>query len=196
MSAHRDAILAAALAVTSSDGWSAVTMARLADLVGVSRQTVYNEVGSKPQLAEALVSSELARFLSLVTGAFAEHPQDPVGSVRAAVRMVLEHAAENPVTRAVVAGAAGAETDLLPLLTTRSQNVLAGAVAAVAHELDTAGVVLAAPALDALVDTVVRATISHVVQPGASPADVADGIALVVAAVIDAGSPGDRLSPA
>ena len=184
MSTHRDAILAAALAVTSAEGWSAITMSRLADRVGVSRQTVYNEVGSKPQLAEALVSAELARFLSLVTGAFAEHPGDPVGSVRAAVRMVLEHAAENPVTRAVVAGAAGAETDLLPLLTTRSQNVLAAATAAVAHELDAAGVVLPAPVRDALVDTVVRATVSHVVQPGAPPAQAAEGIALVVAAVI------------
>ena len=45
-------------------------MARLADAVGVSRQTVYNEAGSKPLLARAMILRELERFLGLVTVAF------------------------------------------------------------------------------------------------------------------------------
>ena len=37
----------AAVRLTAQIGWSQVTMARLAQEVGVSRQTVYNEVGTK-----------------------------------------------------------------------------------------------------------------------------------------------------
>jgi AcrR family transcriptional regulator len=47
----RERIVAAAVEMTTSSGWAAVTMGRLADAAGVSRQTVYNEVGSKPALA-------------------------------------------------------------------------------------------------------------------------------------------------
>ena len=66
MATTRDRIVAAAVEMTTSSGWAAVTMARLADAVGVSRQTVYNEVGSKPALAEAMVLEELTRFLGVV----------------------------------------------------------------------------------------------------------------------------------
>ena len=59
----RDRIIAAAAERTAVAGWSSVTMSRLADDVGVSRQTVYNEVGAKPALAEAMVLDELARFI-------------------------------------------------------------------------------------------------------------------------------------
>ena len=64
MASTRDRIVAAAVEMTTSSGWAAVTMARLAEAVGVSRQTVYNEVGSKPALAEAMVLEELARTLA------------------------------------------------------------------------------------------------------------------------------------
>ena len=51
----RQRIVAAAAELTTASGWAQLTMAQLADLVGVSRQTVYNEIGGKPQLAEAMV---------------------------------------------------------------------------------------------------------------------------------------------
>ena len=64
-------------------------MARLADEVGVSRQTVYNEIGSKPRLAEAMILRELDRFLGVVTVAFDEHPTDLVAAIGAASEQVL-----------------------------------------------------------------------------------------------------------
>ena len=39
---HRDRLLVAAARFTAEHGWGALTMGKLADLVGVSRQTVYN----------------------------------------------------------------------------------------------------------------------------------------------------------
>ena len=51
-------VVEAAVALTSEVGWSQVTMARIAERVGVSRQTVYNEIGTKVHLAEAMILSE------------------------------------------------------------------------------------------------------------------------------------------
>ena len=83
-------VVAAAAALTLEVGWASVTMGKLADRVGVSRQTVYNEVGSKPQLAEEMVLAELAKFLAVVDAAFDRHPDDLVDAIRAAACGVLE----------------------------------------------------------------------------------------------------------
>ena len=56
MPTTRDRIVAAAVELTTTSGWASVTMSRLAAAAGVSRQTVYNEVGSKPALAETMIS--------------------------------------------------------------------------------------------------------------------------------------------
>src|SRR6478735_5802178 len=72
----RERIVAAAVEMTTSSGWAAVTMGRLADAAGVSRQTVYNEVGSKPALAETMILEELTRFLLVVERAFDAEPDD------------------------------------------------------------------------------------------------------------------------
>ena len=130
---HRDRIIAATIDMTARSGWPAVTMARIADAVGVSRQTIYNEVGSKQALAEAMVLDELTRFLAVVNDAFDRHPDDPVDAIRAATRGVLERARDNMLLRAIVSTTHGAESDLLPLLTTRADSLLATAKSVIAH---------------------------------------------------------------
>ena len=72
----RQRIVAAAVELTTTQGWAHVTMSRLAERVGVSRQTVYNEIGTKPALAEAMILAELDRFLAAVESAFDRHPDD------------------------------------------------------------------------------------------------------------------------
>ncbi len=114
----RERVVDAAVRLTAQIGWSQVTMARLAQEVGVSRQTVYNEVGTKPGLAEAMILRELDRFLGVVNEAFDAHPDDLVGAIRASAQRVLEHATGNDLLHAVVSATHGADTELLPLLTT------------------------------------------------------------------------------
>ena len=92
----RERLIDAALVLTTEHGWAQVTMARLADAVGVSRQTVYNEIGTKPRLAEAMILRELDRFLELVTAAFDAHPTDLVAAIREASCSVLEASQDNP----------------------------------------------------------------------------------------------------
>jgi AcrR family transcriptional regulator len=180
----RERLCDAASAVLTSEGWAKVTMARLADEVGVSRQTVYNEIGTKSDLAEAVVLRELDRFLAGVVRSFDENPTDLVEALRTSARRVLEYAQNNALLHAVVSATHGADTELLPLLTTHAGFLLEGAKQVVAERVATYDVPLAPDRLDAAIDMVVRLVLSHVMQPSAEPAVTADDIAWIAEQVL------------
>jgi AcrR family transcriptional regulator len=163
-------------------------MQGLADAVGVSRQTVYNEVRGKEPLAEALVLDELDRFLGVVNEAFDDHPTDLVQAIRAAVEGVLVHARGNALLRAVVSATHGARTELLPLLTTHSESLLSTAKTVLFEALERYPIDLDADERDAAVDVVVRVVLSHVMQPSGSPAATAADIAWIAHRVLSAPS--------
>lgn len=177
-------LLRSAAALTIADGWSKVTMSRLADDVGVSRQSVYNEFGSKPALARELVLTELTAFLGKVTDAFAAHRDDAITAIHDASLAVLLMARENPLLRAVVAGSHGAESELLPLLTTDSSELLSTAKQVVTEGMLRFALPLDRAQLDVGVDVVVRTVLSHVIQPSGTPEETAAGIAWVASAVL------------
>lgn len=175
----RQRIVQAAIETTSEGGWSTVTMGGLASRVGVSRQTVYNEVGSKPALAEAVVAHELAGFLALVDRAFEAHPDDPVASVEDAARAVLERARESALLRAIVSASHGGDTELLPLLTTNSRALIDTATSIVSGRLALAAPRLGPERLALTADVIVRTVLSHVMQTARPPGRTAAGIAEV-----------------
>jgi AcrR family transcriptional regulator len=180
----RDRLLEAAVELTTTSGWAKVTMARLADEVGVSRQTVYNEIGTKNDLAEAMVLRELDRFLAGVTRSFDENPDDLISAIRDSARRVLKYAEDNALLHAVVSATHGADTELLPLLTTHAEYLLEGAKLVVADRVAAYDVKLAPERLDASIDMVVRLVLSHVMQPSAAPARTADDIAWIAEHVL------------
>ncbi|MDF9716650.1 TetR/AcrR family transcriptional regulator [Nocardioides sp. ChNu-153] len=180
----RDRILAAAAHLTSTDGWAKVTMARLAAAVGVSRQTVYNEVGGKPDLAEAMVLNELARFLAEVDRAFEEHPDDLLAAVGEACRGILELAQDNELLHAVVSATHGAETELLPLLTTHAESLLTTAKTMLGDRIAPYDLDLTPRQREVVVDVVVRSMLSHVMQPSGTPAETAADVVWVASRVL------------
>ena len=184
----RTRVVDAAVALTAEVGWSRVTMAGIAERVGVSRQTVYNELGTKTGLAEAMVATELDRFLAVVSLAFDAHPPagaDPlVAAIRAAAAAVLELAQDNPLLHAVVSATHGADTELLPLLTTNAQPLLETAKLVLGERVAAYDTGLDAPRLDSGTDMVVRLVLSHVMQPSGTPTDTADAIAWIAGRVL------------
>ena len=146
-------------------------MARLADRVGVSRQTVYNEVGTKPGLAEAMILHELDRFLG--GGRPRRSTRTPTTwSPRSAAAVARRARAGpgQPLLHAVVSATHGADTELLPLLTTHARVAARGrqgggrrAGRAVRRRRSTP------THLDAAIDMVVRVVLSHVMQPSGPP---------------------------
>lgn len=186
----RERLLRQAVDFTVTHGWSSLTMAKLADRVGVSRQTVYNELGSKPGLAEAMVLRELEAFLGGVERAFQDHPDDLVDAIRAATGDALTRASTNPLLHAVLTSFQGAESDLLPLLTTHAEVVLGAAGQMIRAQVANYDVGLPPERVDRLVDLVVRLVLSHVMQPGGAPLDTADDIAWIAARVLGQESSG------
>ncbi|AGM06856.1 TetR/AcrR family transcriptional regulator [Amycolatopsis keratiniphila] len=183
---YRQPIVASAIELTVRSGWASVTMSKLAEIVGVSRQTVYNELGSKTQLAEAMISHELGRFLTVVRDAFERHPEDLVEAIHDAVRGVLELADDNLLLRAIVSATHGADTELLPLLTVRAGSLLSEATVMLRGRVRAYGPPLDAAQLDVAIDVVVRTVLSHVMQPSDTPARTADALAWMASRVLGA----------
>lgn len=175
----RERVLDAAAELTTGPGWSTITMAKLADAAGVSRQTVYNEVGSKTGLAEALIMRELARFLAVVEEQL-DAGDDVVDAIRRTARAVLELARENRLLHAVLSASHGAGNDLLPLLTSHSASLIEAATVVVRAHVDRFDLGLEEHELETALDVVVRLVLSHVMQPGGTPEATAEAIAWVV----------------
>ncbi|SCE75936.1 transcriptional regulator, TetR family [Micromonospora coriariae] len=166
----RDTIVDAARTRTITGGWDAVRMGGVAATAGVSRQTVYNEFGSKAGLAEALARREVDRFVGDVRAALVAHGDDVRAGAYAAIAHTLTTAADNPLVKAILTSARGGSDELLPYLTTRAEVVLTEASGAL---IEWAGDHLpgADPAALAFAaDSIVRLVVSHIVLPR-SPVD-------------------------
>ena len=180
----RERLLDAAKRLIEQSGWASVTMAKLAAAVGVSRQTVHTEVGTKHSLAESLVLRELTLFLEFVSDRLAEET-DIVEGVRSACRGILEQSETNLLLRTVL-GSISSETEtddeLLKLLTIESGMVVDLAVQAVLKSVRE--LYLPLPFTDdeltMAVETIVRLVLSHLVRPSKTPSEAADDIALLV----------------
>lgn len=183
-SAWRERLLVEASELTRAGGWASITMAKLADRVGVSRQTVYNEIGSKQQLAEAMIMRELEVFLRSVDSAFTTNPTDLVAAIREAAFGVLRDARTNPLLHAVLSASHGAESALLPLLTTQVEPIIAAAGVLIRGHLADYEVPVPVERVDALVDMVIRLVLSHVTAPASPPEKTADDIAWIAAQVL------------
>ena len=180
----RQRILDSAVELVAETGWSSITMAGLADRAGVSRQTVYNEIGTKQELADAVVLDELGRFLAVVELGFGRHPRDLRAALRTAVEGVLSRAADSALLRAIVTATSGGDTELLPPLTTRASSLIEAASAVVDARISAYDVSADARTRATVVDLLVRTVLSHVMQPSGSPRSTATRLADVVSAAL------------
>src|SRR5437764_12177457 len=121
----RDALLDAAYDAAVSGDWARTRMVDVALAAGVSRQTLYNEFGSKDALAQAMALREVEQFIAGTERALDEaHPDDPITAVAAAALYTLQQAADNPLLKAALIDDTGG---LLSFLTTRGEPVMAAA---------------------------------------------------------------------
>ena len=185
MASIRERVIEAAVEITTTTGWSTVTMGRLAERVGVSRQTVYNDIGTKGALAEAMILGELDAFLAVVDRAFVDHPTDLLAAIEAAARGVLEFAQDNALLKAVVTATHGSDTELLPLLTTHAASLLDTAKTVLGERVTAYDVGLPPERLEPAIDMVVRVVLSHVMEPSGTPEATARDLAWIAGRVLD-----------
>jgi AcrR family transcriptional regulator len=186
----RERLLDAAQTAIESAGWSSVTMSGVAVASGVSRQTVYNEFGTKHGLAEQLALRELERFLALVRARMEaeRHLRD---GIRSACEGVLLLGEQSVLVR-TIAGSAAADRDhdFLMILTTESGEIVEAAVAvverAVTELYPPTG--LAPAQLTIVVESVVRLVLSALTRPSKPPAEAAADIGWLVGLMLDGAS--------
>ncbi|MGW3662575.1 TetR/AcrR family transcriptional regulator [Streptomyces sp. NPDC005141] len=106
MPAARESLLDAAYTALVRRAWSAVRMVDVAAVAGVSRQTLYNEFGSKDGLARALVRREADAYLAGVDRALAAHT-DARERLVAAAEWTASAARSNALVRAMLTGCWG-----------------------------------------------------------------------------------------
>ncbi|MQY13593.1 hypothetical protein SRB5_37430 [Streptomyces sp. RB5] len=184
MPTARDVLLDAAFTALRNRPWAGVRMVDVAVSAGVSRQTLYNEFGSKEGLAQALVRREVDGFLR-----GAEQSLDAGGSgagvparLAALGAWTVRAARANPLVRAVLTGCWGVELPLMarpgrgpgvpgqrgpdgtrPVETPTElvDKVCDRAVAALAADWD------GGPGLAAACEEFTRITVSYVIAPAA-----------------------------
>jgi AcrR family transcriptional regulator len=179
----RDALLDAAYDAVVAGSWESARMVDVAATAGVSRQTLYNEFGSKDALAQALAIRESQRFIDGINQFLDEmHPDGPTTAVAGATEWTIREASNNPLLKAVLTDDT---SDLLPFLTTRGEAIIGAARLNIesywrSHwpEIPAADVALAA-------ETVARLTVSYLVLPSDGPDGSAEAIAARMSTLVE-----------
>lgn len=178
----RERLLNAAHGIIERSGWSSVTMAAVAGGAGVSRQTVYNEFGTKHGLAEQLALRELQRFLDVVRERMADETEIVEG-IRSACEGALLMGEESLLVRAIAGSPPrDQDNDFLTILTTGSGQIVEASITIVQQAV----VELYPPTglnefeLAVATESVVRLVLSAMTRPSKSPAAAAADIAWIV----------------
>ena len=189
----RERIVEAAVAMTTESGWSggdhgrARRAGRREPADGLQRGRLQGGARRGDDPARARPLPRRGRRV-----AFDQHPDDLVDAIRAASSGVLELAQDNKLLHAVVSATHGADTELLPLLTTHAESLLAAAKLVVTERVTPYDIGLDGPHLDVAIDVVVRVVLSHVMQPSGAPAETADDIAWLAGRALRADFSGTR----
>lgn len=177
----RERLLDAAQGAIERSGWSSLTMAGIADVAGVSRQTVYNEFGTKHGLAQQLALRELQRFLAVVSERM-RGEAELIAGIRAACEGALLMGEQSLIVRTLV-GSMPDEHDpeLLQILTTESGDIIELAVIAVKQTMvELYDQPFTDAELTVAVEVVVRLVLSAITRPSKPPREAAADIAWVV----------------
>lgn len=176
----RDTIITAVDDLARARGWSATTMSDVAAAAGVSRQTVYNEFGSRAALVEAYVTREIETLIGEVAAAVRDNADDAHVALRSAFSLFLKLASDEPVVQLIVNDAEGGE--LHRLLTGLGQAL---ASEQIAELIPTVWSQVSRADAQLLGDSLVRLAISHALVPGPDPATVARGVGRMFAPFVD-----------
>jgi AcrR family transcriptional regulator len=118
----RDSILDGMRDLLLSRDWSAITLADVARQAGISRQTIYNEFGSRQGLAQGYALRLADRLVDVVDDAIRGNVGDIYSAFLQGFREFLDESAADPLVLSLLNGQA--KPDLLQLITLDSGPVI------------------------------------------------------------------------
>jgi AcrR family transcriptional regulator len=159
--------------------WSAVTLSDVAGAAGISRQTIYNEFGSRQGLAQGYALRLADRLVDTVHAAVNAN----VGNVHTAFlegfRSFLAESAADPLVMSLLTGVA--KPDLLQLITTDSGPLITRASDRLAAAFTQTWMHTGDEDAGVLARAIVRLCLSYVSMPPEAAHDVAADLARLIA---------------
>jgi AcrR family transcriptional regulator len=102
--------------------WSSITLSDVAKAAGISRQTIYNEFGSRQGLAEGYALRLADRLVDAVDDAIGGNVGDVYAAFLEGFRAFFAESAADPLVISLLTGAA--KPDLLQIITTDSAPII------------------------------------------------------------------------
>lgn len=175
----RDSVLDAMRELLLTKDWSSITLSDVAQAAGVSRQTIYNEFGSRQGLAQGY-ALRLADRLADAVGDAIHHN---VGQVHKAFlegfRSFFAESAADPLVVSLRIGVA--KPDLLQIITTDSAPIITRASATLTASFMSSWMQTSEEDAGVLARAIVRLAMSYVSMPPEADHDVAGDLAKLMA---------------
>jgi AcrR family transcriptional regulator len=171
----RDSVLDAMRELLLARDWSAITLADVARAAGISRQTIYNEFGSRQGLAQGYALRLADRLVDLVEAAISDNVGDVYAAFLQSFRAFFAETAADPLVISLLSGVA--KPDLLQLITTDSGPILTYCSDRLTSSFRQSWLRVSEQDAGILARAVVRLAISYVSMPPEADHDVAADLA-------------------
>jgi len=162
----RDSVLDAMRQELLTKDWSAITLSEVARTGGVSRQTIYNEFGSRQGLAKGYAFRLADRLVDDVSRAIDGHVGDMYAAFLQGFRAFFTDSAADPLVISLLSGAA--KPDLLQIITTDSGPIITHCSRRLAAAFMDSWAEIGESDAGVLARAIVRLAMSYVAMPAES----------------------------
>lgn len=180
----RDSVLDAMRELLGARDWSSITLADVAKAAGVSRQTIYNEFGSRQGLAQGYALRLADQLVDVIQAAIDNNVGDVSAAFLAGFRLFFTASAADPLVISLLAGAA--KPDLLQIITTDSAPIITHCSTRLTATFMHSWVRASESDAGIIARAVVRLAISYVSMPPESDHDVAADLARLFSPAVEA----------
>jgi AcrR family transcriptional regulator len=171
----RDSVLDAMRDLLLTRDWSAITLSDVARVAGISRQTIYNEFGSRQGLAQGYALRLADRLVDAIHAALDANVGNIYEAFLAGFRSFFAESASDPLVISLLSGVA--KPDLLQLITTDSAPIITRASVRLSLALTQTWVATSDEDAGVLARAIVRLALSYVSMPPEADHDVARDLA-------------------
>jgi AcrR family transcriptional regulator len=171
----RDSILDGMRELLLSRDWSSITLSDVAKAAGISRQTIYNEFGSRQGLAQGYALRLADRLVDQIEEAIGGNVGDIYAAFLQGFRDFFAESAADPLVISLLTGTT--KPDLLQLITTDSAPIITHCSARLTESFMDSWVRTSEEDAGVLARAIVRLAMSYVSMPPEADHDVARDLA-------------------
>ncbi|RMI35765.1 TetR/AcrR family transcriptional regulator [Nocardia stercoris] len=163
--------------------WAKITLGDIAAHAGISRQTLYNEFGSRQGLARAYALRLADQLVDHVVVGVAEFEGDAREAFRAGLSNFILDIAIDPLVLSLISGAP--KIDLLRLVTLDAGPLIEHASDRLSAALQTSWLRATAAEADVLAHAVVRIAVSYITAPASLHRDAPEELSLLLGPYVE-----------